>query len=640
MDVSVPESGFIEKKPFALRANPLIDVNHPDFLRMEQYFLNLLRNTRFTILEILENTFDSHEIQLFEPVASPPELARLQRDNTLRFQRLLRTRFQGRISTLQLKMAFLYFGLPVAPMKPGGYQVPGPVDLDFGEDATVFRFDPLEFLDDYTERSYGDSSKLVTSTHFSRNPPTQIFTSLGLRGGSLASGAAPVEEEQQPQQEQSQGNGTEVRIYGFQGLVLSYGLDFESFRWATDYILGARHGYTYQARIQIWDNRYIEPEPVAEKIVTLLHGKDVAGMELMRFLRKYIRQSNHYAIFVSYDLDDRPSFFQPQREGDKDNDVITLYNSGTWIGQYMRVPKNLQATYRSNQLVPQYTRTIQSYYERSSHYYLQFDSGITYGILDPPPGVWDEVIAKHAEGGDYVPEIPFTHIAIPDDYVPLLVPGYHNYDTDFSSGSRFTKDDLRIRKIENSIESITKLAEALVTAHPQLGSRGDVAIQTWMPGQDFMNTNIPGQVIETRENSITNAPMSWQLIVHNFRRLRLHARNNKLSAVVRPVYEFYQIHIADAPEYQFAIDINRVTLEEFKNSIKKYLFEEYKGDQEGEVLHLTQTTWGENKTDFAITAKTDEEGWKFITRRITEQDISVSVQNWTSNQGRCPTNVV
>lgn len=157
--VPATEFGFIEKKPFALRANPLIDKNHPDFLRMEEYFLRLLRQTRFTIEEILQNTFEPHEIRLFEPITGPLELTQLQNDNTLRFLRLLKTRFEGRTSTLQLKMAFLYFGLPVAPMRPGGSQAPELLDLDFGQNAVMFRADPLEFLDDYTERSYGDSSK-------------------------------------------------------------------------------------------------------------------------------------------------------------------------------------------------------------------------------------------------------------------------------------------------------------------------------------------------------------------------------------------------------------------------------------------------------------------------------------------------
>lgn len=150
---------FREKKPFAARANPRIDQNSPEFLDMEKYFMQLLRQTQYTIEEILENTFEEYEIKIFQPMSTSPEMNQLQNSNTLRFRNLLQTRFKGRVSTLQLKMAMLYFGLPVAPMKPGAFQMPVPTDLDFGEDGTVFRPDPLQFLDNYTERTYGDSSK-------------------------------------------------------------------------------------------------------------------------------------------------------------------------------------------------------------------------------------------------------------------------------------------------------------------------------------------------------------------------------------------------------------------------------------------------------------------------------------------------
>ncbi|KAI1770292.1 hypothetical protein F4818DRAFT_455801 [Hypoxylon cercidicola] len=621
--IPASQFGFIEKKPFALRVNPLIDQNHRDFLYMEQYFQKLLRETRFTIEEILQNNFEPYEIRLFEPVAGQPELTRLQHDNSVRFLRLLDTRFKGRQSTLQLKMAFLYFGLPVAPMKPGAYQVPMPLDLDFGEDNLMFRADPLQFLDEYTERSYGDSNKRVTSTHFFNSPPTQHFSSLTLRGGS----SAEAKNEDHEDDDDSDKGLFPLHICGFQGVLTTVCTYFD-FQHAVDRVLGSRLGYDYKIRLQAWgadDSGWyrMQEEAVGRLFHDITPDDDDPLLSVLMRRIDSLQASDNYAFFVSYDLEDRPNFFQPDQS--RDREVINLFDEVTDEGIYMRVPPNLQPTHKSNQLVPQYQRAIQGLYLDMPHQYLQYPTGITYGILDPPPDIWNQVIAAHMEGGP-IPQVVYATIPIPPDYVPVLVPGYHQYSTDFSKGSTFTRDDLAVRMSNDDFTSIAKLTNAVYQAHPRLRGPESIPIEVWIPGQEFMNTNIAGQRINLHGNAIS-ALADWRLLVHNFRRLRLHANNDKLSVVVRPVYRFYQIQARDDHQYQFSLDINRITLDQFKNQIKKNIFPEY---QDVQVLYLTQSTWGENRTEFVITADTDEEGWKFITRRITEQHISVSVESWNN----------
>ncbi|XXH05316.1 hypothetical protein Hte_011741 [Hypoxylon texense] len=647
--------GFIEKKPFALRANPLINKDHPDFLHMEEYFLRLLRQTKFTIEEILRNTFEPYEIRLFEPVSGSPELTQLQNDNTVRFFRLLKTRFEGRTSTLQLKMAFLYFGLPVAPMRPGAYQVPELLDLDFGDDNVMFRPDPLQFLDEYTQRSYGDSNKLVTSTHFFQSPPTQTFSSLKFRGGSLAAPEAMDEdlyedgkkgdegdEEEEGEEEEGEegvegeegeegvegeegeeaveGEELELTLCGFQGFIGCPATYFD-FVAATDKLLGARSIHDYKIRLQVYER---EGKAWKDEIIgTVLHQSEPSEDDpLVTTLRKW--DPDLHALFVEYDLEDKPSSPEPDEKGNYE--VGTLIDEEGRQAIFMRVPPNLQETHKSNQFIPQYLQSIKILYPDDPHQYLQFRSGgMTYGTLDPPKEVWDNTIAF----GDVI----FDKITIPSDHVPVLVPGFHQYSTDFTNISAFTAEDLKIRTPEEDRASVATLAEAVYTAHPVLKGRKDISLDVWIPSRDFMNTSVPGERISLQGDA-TTAPSDWRLLVHNFQRLRLYANKNKLSVVVRPVYEFYQIHARDHPNYQFPIDINRITLAEFKKQVKEVIFPEYrdaeKDGEKAQVLYLTQSTWSENTTDFVITANTDEEGWKFITRRITEQNITVSVENWTS----------
>ena len=145
----------LTKVPYEDRVNPLIDPMSEEFVEKEKEFLSLLRHEELTLKQILQTCFNDHEASLLTPLSEPAELVEWQKDNTLRYNHLLQTSFKGKESTMQLKMAMTYFGLPVAPLKMGRLQSVTPMDLDFFEDKTVFEGDPLEFLDDYTERCWG-----------------------------------------------------------------------------------------------------------------------------------------------------------------------------------------------------------------------------------------------------------------------------------------------------------------------------------------------------------------------------------------------------------------------------------------------------------------------------------------------------
>lgn len=146
---------LVSKVPFTNRVDPTINENSPNFQRQLQYFSHLLTSTRLTLQEILERTFEPHEVRLLEPKMLPSLMVDSQKENIIRYNRVLRARFPSQHQTLELKLTLLWFGLPVAPILPGAHDVDVEMDIDFGYDNMEIKLDPLEFLDDYVERTYG-----------------------------------------------------------------------------------------------------------------------------------------------------------------------------------------------------------------------------------------------------------------------------------------------------------------------------------------------------------------------------------------------------------------------------------------------------------------------------------------------------
>lgn len=154
------KSSVLPKVPFQERVHPSILPFDEEFINVERYFHMLLRLHNLTIHQILESHFEEHEISLIVPVSDPPEIVQWQKENIINYQRLLQTVFNKKVPTVQLKLAMLYFGLPVAPIKFGKNQAVSPMDVDFLEDKVVHDREPLKFLENYSERCHGDSSRL------------------------------------------------------------------------------------------------------------------------------------------------------------------------------------------------------------------------------------------------------------------------------------------------------------------------------------------------------------------------------------------------------------------------------------------------------------------------------------------------
>ena len=145
----------IIKVPFKDRVNPLIKPTSQEFVEREKHFLRLLRHDDLTLKQILESSFSEHEVSLMTPASGPPEVVRWQKENALRYNHLLQTTFKGKTPSLQLKITMAYYGLPVAPLKIGNIQTVTERDVNFLEDITAIKPDPLQFLEYFGERCWG-----------------------------------------------------------------------------------------------------------------------------------------------------------------------------------------------------------------------------------------------------------------------------------------------------------------------------------------------------------------------------------------------------------------------------------------------------------------------------------------------------
>lgn len=134
--------------PFQSRVNLDITPDHPDFILMERYFDRQLRKHHITVDVILKEHFNPTEIEYL--VRSDDSLiVEKQKKHAEEFRQTLATTFKGKLPTLQCKMAMLYFGLRVAPMKKALSQGWKSTTSATYDDGRVMERNPIAFLDIY-----------------------------------------------------------------------------------------------------------------------------------------------------------------------------------------------------------------------------------------------------------------------------------------------------------------------------------------------------------------------------------------------------------------------------------------------------------------------------------------------------------
>ncbi|XDG08194.1 hypothetical protein ABKA04_007809 [Annulohypoxylon sp. FPYF3050] len=644
---------LVPKVPFTNRVDPTINENSPNFQRQLQYFSHLLTSTGLTLQEILERTFEPHEVRLLEPKILPSLMVDSQKENIIRYNRVLRARFPSQDQTLELKLTLLWFGLPVAPILPGAHDVDVEMDIDFGYDNMEIKLDPLEFLDDYVERTYGkpnDTGSNVRKPHFPFLQGTQEFPSMGLRGGAEPTSRVwEIEDDETAPPPQRQ----QIRIFGYQGTVLdnpSKSL-YPAFVEAVDQLLGrGRTGKktNYGICMEIWDlTNDADPLRVEKTVGMVNHGSgqpsgnDTIYATLLRFF-VYNTTGKQYSCFVHFDKEQPPSASQPY--GKDDRYLVRVWDAGKQALAYMKVPEVLQSTHKPNQFSSEYLRAMRVLFPEIPHGYIQFVEGgpITYGLFDPPPEIWDQVINEKSQN-DVLPLLQFNMLPIPDNQVAVWVPGVYAYDNQFSphSGTRgkisgmihrdylkLTGTDVDRRAIQFILDTV-EAGNEMATKTPNFSG-----LEIWLPGDRFFEPqSIPQRVACDHTGISVHGLLDWRDALSGFWLIRNESDAIiKTNMVVRPVYREYSFRAKNSQNrFSTSTLIDDYSLDEFKEAVRANLHPTYSATQTNQVLHLSQTTWGVNKTDFVIRSDTDEYGWKWIVRRLTEPDITVALEYWTND---------
>jgi hypothetical protein len=119
-----------------------------------------------SVLTVVTNHFEDAQRLLIQPPPRDGLILKIQRQNGEEYKKALAVggTFEGEKNNLTTKLTMLYFGLPVEAMTLNNILNAGMKDVDDEEDTPddlprvqriKFSEKPLQFLDEYHERSYG-----------------------------------------------------------------------------------------------------------------------------------------------------------------------------------------------------------------------------------------------------------------------------------------------------------------------------------------------------------------------------------------------------------------------------------------------------------------------------------------------------
>jgi hypothetical protein len=150
-----------------MKWRPEITANDVEYIEQEKLFIDLLSSKTRSVTSVLDEHFEEAQILKLTPSKETGSISKLQEGETKEYHKLLSEggAFYGRGDNLTTKLTMLKFGFPVAPMTKTNIHFRGREELDddpLDEPEPQPRYQkiqysekPLEFLDSYSERSYG-----------------------------------------------------------------------------------------------------------------------------------------------------------------------------------------------------------------------------------------------------------------------------------------------------------------------------------------------------------------------------------------------------------------------------------------------------------------------------------------------------
>ncbi|KAH9908845.1 hypothetical protein F4778DRAFT_199946 [Xylariomycetidae sp. FL2044] len=634
--------GTKDKRPYSERVNPLIDPTHPDFIEMEKYFLAKLRDPKLNIDTILKSAFTDHEIALFTPASTPAMLAEWQADDTTRYHNILQTTFKGHVPSLQLKMAFLWFGLPVEPMRPGGYQMPwnSKTRLDFGDDKITHETEPIQFLDDWADRAHAQPGQWARKPEIFRNPPTQTFsTSLNLRGGG--SDEMEVDDEEDEEEEVTGTGLPTLGVAGFEGLrVIDY--TYHGFVRAVDTLLGMKYQYDYEICVEDW---YDHPNaPVARATGKIYHtvGGPPTGDAIEGLLKTVMAREDVREVFVHYSKEEHPTRASPNAV--EDQDVIAAQERGRPDTAYMKVPRNMSRGEIWHDLTWDYRKAIKALFPKHDHRLLAYsgdDSLTTYGAFDPDQSVWSLVADQHAQYLSGVrkmlPKVSFRVNPIPTNQVPIVFPGVYDAPVDFSGRHKSAtdapycihQDDLRITGKKTDEDGFKRFLAMCWRIYPELEGFVDkdfCHFSVWVTGDNFATLQDRGKHLLPRLGA--QGLSEWRDIMSTWQDIGINRFLTGQSIVVRPTFYSHVVYVAgDRDRYTEAVFDDKMTLSEFKRILKDELKMTFTIDEKNDewVITIRDDAFPRGRTPFQIHSRTNDADWVWIVRNIMGPYLSISI---------------
>ncbi|KAK9420571.1 putative C2H2-type domain-containing protein [Seiridium unicorne] len=655
------------KVPFNVRCNCSITSTHPDFVVMEQYFDRQLRNAHQTVNEILEDHFIPYEIELFVPTKKAPTVND-QRRNTEQYQDLLATTFKDKLPTLACKMAMLYFGLPVAPMKMAPYQGVSESDLAAFDDVDrPFALDPLAFLDEYGEDNLGsgkprdasinlrggsldeDELKLIltdaqeeSSEQWEQQANDQL--ALSLRGGALAYDELPYHSN--PRLMTAAGLRF-LWLYGRQG---STGIGP---KWA-DFVqgvvgllgLGAEQKINPDASVYIAVDLW-EGGPQSKDYLQTMEGRfylnpakydSLPNDDILTFITNNMnkshdlqRESRRRTCFVRFTRDKRAPNFRPIPPT-----ANTIRMRRTELQQvtrvYMRTTHEPSVHNRPSQYAAEFSRALFALVPGTQrHYYvdLRFERGLEpvqdcgriYLGQDPPQPLLN-LIAQSQGRLDEIEIIAEVELQM-DDFLPILTTARRDLPTT-EPGVVGSVDKVQLLD-QNAI------AEMIVDYC--LGGRGTKDsvkyVELYLPSHSFLDVSVEPVLCYYQNGVPVSTADLWVARIDKLKTESGGAVYDGGFAIWgRPVFHEYILinNFDTAAPAQYTLDnLLELDLAAFKSTVSTYLFpQRYDGHNRNDQLFLS-TGEQHEEPEHVVRFDTTEHHWSEIKRRIAFDRVRVSL---------------
>ncbi|KAI1748884.1 hypothetical protein F4782DRAFT_534003 [Xylaria castorea] len=690
---------------FRQRLAPLVRPKDEKFQKIENYFFSLLRTPGVSIDDILQGTFDDHEITLITPQSGPPDLVDWQRRNAQRYYENLETRFKGATDTLAFKLACLYFGFPVEPLRMGTLPFllpPDPEPLDAKKAA--LNADPLGFLN-----KYNNDEKFIYDKSI-----------LSLRGGG-ASGFAATKKLEQKEQEQKKKhkkqkinkaiqevppkghemdidwfsgptikqelvdddkwiNGPtskkaekeakekgvmdfmnppspnlnrktkklkspttnplipagQLRIYSWQG-AMNTSLNYVDFVAAVDRLISNSKQVDRSICVEIW---HISPVHfVRDAFGTLRHSvySPPGSDQTWELIQRYFGQGeNHrYACFVRAGDEGeatdakRPGGYQPPST---EQGVVRIEHTMKKDVAYMRVPKKLYPEHKSHQFSMEYMLAMQVLFSTNApHAWVLYQHGYigaTYQYLDPPGGLWEQVVDLQSEWSS-LPTISFTLNTLDRAVIPVIVPGV------FTS-RKLPELDRKDFKLANSTQDNTglgKVYKAIELSLKNVNLKKECSgFEVWCPATDFKHvTQQPTHVVFSGNITNLQSLRDWQGLLSSG-----VVPDEGFALAVRPVYKTYRLRRFD-DDSKVDLQLNEYDLAHFRAFVHNRLYGHYNPKNSSQVLILSAINQESFQAELTIQHNTTEEQWQWIRRNIVEPELIVSVDD-LGNEWSIPQN--